>query len=319
MRAFLFVMAVGLATPAVAGDIPLGLPIACEIGKTCWVQQYPDDDPSSGIRDHACGGQSYDGHDGTDIRVLDTSVKADVVAAAPGTVTAFRDGVPDRLVKDDEDRKAVADRECGNGVVISHADGWETQYCHMREGSLAVTKGQRVEVGDRLGAVGYSGLAAFPHVHLSVRKAGKKIDPFLPGDPQACGTSGPWLWNAEAAKSLAYVPGSIIATGFAAGPVGQNELETGALLQAGTPMASWPALVAYAWMINLEAGDEIVVQIDGPGDFRAGNRDVLTRRKAQYLLFAGKKRPIAGAYAAKAQIFRNEKLYLERTWSTNIR
>jgi D-3-phosphoglycerate dehydrogenase len=51
-------------------------------------------------------------------------------------------------------RGEIAGRECGNGVVIAHEDGWETQYCHMRRGSVAVQPGERVARGQTLGLVG---------------------------------------------------------------------------------------------------------------------------------------------------------------------
>ena len=80
-----------------------GLPIACTPKQDCWLQNYPDRDRGPDISDFACGRQSYDGHDGTDIRLLDTQSKADVIAAAAGTVKAVRDGEPDRLVKSSAD------------------------------------------------------------------------------------------------------------------------------------------------------------------------------------------------------------------------
>ena len=77
-------------------------------------------------------------------------------------------------------------RDCGNGVVIDHDDGWQTQYCHLRRGSVGVTRGQAVARGDRLGVVGMSGRTQFPHLHLSVRRDGAVIDPFAPSDPPRC-------------------------------------------------------------------------------------------------------------------------------------
>ncbi len=62
------------------------------------------------------------------------------------------------------------DRECGNGVVIAHAGGWETQYCHMAQGGLAVKPDQPVTTGQTL-AVGLSGLTEYPHLHFTVSPA----------------------------------------------------------------------------------------------------------------------------------------------------
>lgn len=113
-----------LAGGALALGAPpeLGIPIECEIGKTCFIQNYVDRDSSDGTKDYACGTETYDGHRGTDIRLVDTAAARDgvaVVAAAPGVVAATRDGVADRLIKTPEDRQAIAGKECGNGVVVA--------------------------------------------------------------------------------------------------------------------------------------------------------------------------------------------------------
>lgn len=321
MRAFLFVAAVLVAVPARADDFRLDLPVACTPGTDCWVQQYPDHDPTKGVRDYACGAQTYDGHDGTDIRIRDTSEEAAVIAAAPGTVKAVRDGEPDRLMRSEADRARVGNRECGNGVLIVHQGGWETQYCHMREGTVAVKPGDTVAAGAPLGKVGYSGMAAFPHVHLTVRRDGKAIDPFRTTSDDSCGADGETLWTGSAASALAYQRGVILRHGFAAAPVELPDLEAGLPAETGLD-GTWPALVAYLWAINLEAGDEIVVRLDGPGDLDAENRVVLDRAKAQYLLFAGRKRPPGGwppgEYRAEIRIGKGGEARLVERWQATL-
>ena len=39
------------------------LPLDCEIGQICIVQNYVDLDPGPGVRDPMCGPLTYDGHD----------------------------------------------------------------------------------------------------------------------------------------------------------------------------------------------------------------------------------------------------------------
>jgi murein DD-endopeptidase MepM/ murein hydrolase activator NlpD len=63
--------------------------------------------------------------------------------------------------------------------VIVHDQGWETQYCHLKHGSISVKVGDTVQVGDVLGKIGLSGRTQFPHVHVSVRHNGTRIDPRL--------------------------------------------------------------------------------------------------------------------------------------------
>jgi hypothetical protein len=41
-----------------AEPISLALPIACELGVTCFVQNYVDHDSSPMARDYACGGRT---------------------------------------------------------------------------------------------------------------------------------------------------------------------------------------------------------------------------------------------------------------------
>lgn len=318
------VAAVGAATGAAqAQDIQLGLPIDCQLGKTCWVQQYVDHDPGRGVRDYACGAQTYDGHDGTDIRIQDTAERGiDVLAAAPGTVKAARGDMPDLLIRSNEDRSLVRNRECGNGVVVDHAGGWQTQYCHMRVGSLKVEPGEEVERGTHLGEVGYSGAAQFPHVHLTVRKDGKPIDPFSPDDATSgCGSHAQSLWAPDASAALAYRNGEVIGLGFAPEPVKVEALEEGALV-GKTPTKDWPALVAYGWAINLEKGDAIKVTLDGPAGSLAENSATLDRNKAQYMLFAGRTRPQEGwpkgAYAARIAIVRNGAPALSREFRARL-
>ncbi len=303
---------------AQAGSIELGLPIACEIGRNCWVQNYVDHDPSPAVKDYACGGQTYDGHDGTDIRVLNTAASADVIASAAGIVKGMRDGVADNLMRTEADRAAVGNRECGNGVVIDHEGGWQTQYCHMRQGSVAVKTGDRVQAGTKLGEVGYSGMAAFPHVHLTIRNNGQALDPFGGG---TCGAVGDPIWSAKALASLNYEKGEVIQSGFSPAPVELAGLETGEV-RTQNPDGGWPAMVAYAWAISLMNGDTVTVTLRGPGGIEAANTVTLDRNKAVYLLFAGKKRPAGGwpkgEYAGSLTVSNEGELRLSQEWRATL-
>src|SRR3546814_12280892 len=61
----------------------------------------------------------------------------------------------------------VRDQGLGNAVVLDHGNGWRSYYGHMRRGSIAVKKGDRVQTGQALGLVGMSGLTEFPHLAFS--------------------------------------------------------------------------------------------------------------------------------------------------------
>ena len=301
------------ADVALASEAPaLAIPIECAVGQDCFIQQYVDIDPGSGARDYTCGSATYDGHKGTDFRVrtmADVARGVAVLASADGTVKGVRDGVPDRLVLNAADRAAVQGRECGNGVVVDHGGGWETQYCHMKRGSVSVTRGETVKSGQRIGLVGASGHAQFPHVHMSVRYRGKVVDPFASDQSGgACAIQNAnSLWRATVRDTLGYGSAQPLMVGFASGPVRAEGLVRSL---PPSPQADATAIVAYGWVINLRKGDRVRVVLDGPTGALADNTiAAVDRAKAQYVAFAGKKRPAKGwpkgIYTALLEVIRN--------------
>jgi len=298
MRIALLASLATLLTAASSAAPPvLGLPIACKPGSTCFVQQYFDHDPGPGAKDYRCGGRVYDGHDGVDIRLPSMAAQrrgVAVLAAAAGVVEGMRDGMDDVAI-DDGDRAAIAGRECGNGAVIRHDGGWRTQYCHLAKGSVVVRKGQTVAAGQKLGLVGLSGDTQFPHVHLSVREGDARIDPFAPTlAPGACMAESPGkgLWSPNAAAALAYRSTEIINFGFADSPVAMTALDDETLRM---PDAASPAIVFYGRAIGLQGGDTVRVTVTGPdGAVLVRSDTPIERAKAQWLSFAGDRRPSGG-------------------------
>ncbi len=65
----------------------------------------------------------------------------------------------------------------GNVVEIRHSTQRSTLYAHLSK--IFVARGQKVEQGDRIGAVGSTGWATGPHLHFEVKIAGVQTDPLL--------------------------------------------------------------------------------------------------------------------------------------------
>jgi murein DD-endopeptidase MepM/ murein hydrolase activator NlpD len=63
----------------------------------------------------------------------------------------------------------------GNAVVLDHGGGVFTGYWHLSE--LNVQPGDRVALGQRLGAVGSTGLSTGAHLHWEMRVGGLPVDP----------------------------------------------------------------------------------------------------------------------------------------------
>jgi len=295
-----------------AAESGFSLPIRCQPGIDCWLVNTVDRDPGKGVRDYQCGSATYDGHKGTDIAIRDIATMArgvEVLAAAPGQVLSTRDGMADIDFRKIGGHEAVKGRECGNGVVLNHGDGWTTQYCHLRRDSVAVSKGQRVGRGQRLGFVGHSGLAQFPHVHITVRRGKQVVDPFVGlGKAPACGPGPRPLWSVEAARALTYPPLAVYGVGFAAQAPKADAIRRG-FYRDEVLSKSAKALILWAEIFRTRAGDEVVMTITGPsGEAVLDLRKTLEKGHARRLLFAGRKRkPLfwsAGDYKGEITIVR---------------
>ncbi len=86
------------------------------------------------------------------------SVMTPIEATAPGVVsfTGIRSGY-------------------GETIEIDHGGGFKTRYAHLA--GVAVTVGQRVAVGQRIGAMGSTGRSTGPHLHYEVWVDGRPQNP----------------------------------------------------------------------------------------------------------------------------------------------
>jgi hypothetical protein len=286
-----------VATSATAGEPPvLEFPLDCS-GTTCLVQTYVDADPGPGEHDYRCGPLTDDGDSGTDIRVpdfptLDRGIP--VLAAAAGVVRAARDGMADVSVRT-VGPAAIRGREAGNGVVIDHGDGWETQYGHLRRGSVRAQPGETVTTGQPLGLMGLSGNTEFPHLNFVVRYQGKVIDPFIGlAAFRRCGDARAPLWSPAALAALPYVETAPLIAGFATGRPEPDRARHGDYGEERLP-ADAPALVLWAETMGVQPGDVERFRIEGP-DGRILH-DEARPIDAGYLVwfaFSGRKRPPQG-------------------------
>jgi hypothetical protein len=276
------------ASPLAARDILLSPPLACDLGKDCYIQQYVDRDPSPQATDFHCSNLTYDGHQGTDfaLRTLDQMRRGvDVLAAAPGTVRATRDGMADRIY-DNDAAESVAGRDCGNGVFIDHGGGWTTQYCHLKNGSVAVSKGDQVTKTTTLGQVGLSGRTQFPHVHLTVRKEGEVVDPFDPDGVLSCDApSTDTLWRSD----LPYRPGGVLSVGFADAIPDFATIKDGTAAQPSLPPSA-AAIVVFGHAFGTQKGDRLHLVIESPEGEFINEIITLDRGQAQVFRAVGKKR-----------------------------
>lgn len=78
-------------------------------------------------------------------------------------------------------------RGFGNMIMIESRDGWATLYAHLDK--FYVEQGQRVRIGEMVGAMGRTGRATGVHLHFEIRRNRHPVDPlkYLPGGVKVAG------------------------------------------------------------------------------------------------------------------------------------
>lgn len=310
-----------------ASALELGSPVQCTLGKDCFVQQFVDMQPGSERADPFCGTATYDGHDGTDFRILsmqDVKRGVPILAMADGVVMNTREGMEDKLVTNKQEADAIRDRGCGNAVIIDHGDGFRGRYCHMRQGSVAVRSGDKVTRGQTIGMVGSSGLAEFPHVEVAILKDRKPYDPMTglgldAGCPTDQAKATPFFTK-DVVTAIGNGGSQLLSVGIAGDVVKHNALT----LDGPPPTAtsSSPNSVGWGWFINLHQGDRVQVKLVGPAGTVLADQtsEPMDRPKAAYSAFSGKRgSPPPGDYEVYVALIRDGAPVVERTEKVTVK
>ncbi|MEZ0225647.1 MAG: M23 family metallopeptidase [Alphaproteobacteria bacterium] len=310
MRILLVVASLCLlcSSSAWSAEPVLGWPADCSLGKDCWIAQYVDHDPTPSSQDFTCGHLTYDKHTGIDIALKDrAAISGDVhvLAAADGKVGRIRDSMEDHDgTAEDISAVKAAKKECGNLVSLVHADGWITEYCHMKKGSVAVRDGQSVKKGEVLGYVGQSGMAAFAHVHFSLRHRNTDVDPFAGPAFSGCGGKTVPMWE----KEVSYEPVVLYAAGFSGTEPDFDKIVRDASSVPSLPVSA-DKLIFWFMFYGAEPGDKIHLSIlDPSGAVYAEGENLQKKRQARVFRLIGKRTVTAplkpGTYKGIATVTR---------------
>jgi len=332
-KSCLLITAIGIASLSVgarsADKFELQLPVDCDMKKVCSIHKFMDHDPGPERRDYACGRLSLDGDTGADFRVANLAIMKKgipVIAAADGVVRARRDGMDDISVRN-IDRATIKGRDAGNAVVLSHEEGWETQYSHLKKGTVRVKPGDEVKAGDILGEIGLSGNTEFPHVEFSVRHQGNPVDPFVGlrednAEPYQCNMLRKPLWSQTALQAIPYRATGILNAGFISEGANIEKARAGEYDQTEITTDS-PALVLWADVFGSQAGDiqEILITLPDGHTF-INHKRKLKKNNIAWFAYAGKKRPgegwQKGTYQGTYRLLRRDKIVAQFTKSFEI-
>ncbi len=108
-------------------------------------------------------------------RVAPADIKSGRVTSHTGIDMAVPQGTPIRSSMAGKIVYAGYSTIYGNYVIIDHGNGYQTLYAHMYK--ILVSINQSVSQGTQIGLVGSTGYSTGPHLHFSVYKNGKLIDP----------------------------------------------------------------------------------------------------------------------------------------------
>ncbi|WP_343562778.1 M23 family metallopeptidase [Kiloniella sp. b19] len=248
------------------------VPVDCDFDTTCFVQHYFDHGPGSRTQDHFCSGLTYNNHRGIDIRTTTLEQMeqgVNVIAAAEGEVIIVRDGVTDRALNQREVNEFLTNSGLvlkSNQVVIRHSRNWYSLYGHLKKGTVAVKKGQRVRRGQPLGEIGLSGSTSFPHLHFGVMFNNRVIDPFTAREDDA-GCQQPArqsLWTEAAEAILTKRKVGILNAGFSDRVEGIDDLKTKPLLSRSQTLTSTQQITFWSGHWGTQKGDHITLEIHQP-------------------------------------------------------
>ena len=116
-------------------------------------------------------------------------------------------GTPVRSVADAVVEFAGWQRGYGNVVILQHKGDRKTLYAHLSR--IDVRKGQRVEQGQTIGAVGATGTATGPHLHFEYIVGGRHRDPLTIARDNPGGEPLEARWRAAFAQRAATMQGKL--------------------------------------------------------------------------------------------------------------
>lgn len=245
-------------------DLRLQFPVNCTLGEDCFILFYPDAYNTSRQADHKCGLRTFDQNQATVITSHSIQQMLNgiaVLAAADGKVTKVR---KDSELSDDDNQYIKNSSEnCGNQVVISHGQGWETHYCFLKPDSILVSEKQLIQQGEQIaemGSVGYT--QSLPNLYFYVYHNNKTVDPFVgPMSYYACNTVQKPLWD----TMIPYQSINVIGAGVDDRPINRDYITEFGGMHKNRINSTSKNFGFWIFVAGLLDGDEEIFEVYEPG------------------------------------------------------
>lgn len=236
------------AVPVNVKAMEFQFPVACRLMVNCWITNHVDlDDRVGRVSDYMCGEKATDNNKSTHISL--------------GSVNAVAQNIPVLAAADGEIvESGYIGGFCGTRVLIKHAEGWETSYCHLNPETLQVRAGQQVIQGQIIGSIGMSGQAEWPRLSFATIRNGMVFDPFSGRTAiEGCSATTQSLW--QNGMNPPYEPAAVTNAGFTVGYTATADILNGTAEAATAMRSDTLQLSLWALMMNLRVGDIVHMSV----------------------------------------------------------
>ncbi len=287
-----------LIAEVTAGE--LLFPLDCQLGTNCWLSSLPRHYFKDRQLDFRCGPLTKNNNLGTEFIIKDMQQMmegVDVIAPISGQVTAKQDGHEDTL--------SLGSDSCGNMITIANEHLIVT-FCHLKNTSVRLSKGDKVNAGEVVGQVGSSGYVDHPKLFMKLEMIAdddgkvRDLDPFY-GRQLDCGLPPESLWDKGDFMDFNARAGIVFNYGFAFDNI------TAHIITNGEHKKNIPAnpgtFIAFVEMLSVNKGDIVNISItDSSGSVIASRKHEFGKFQTRYLLYVEKnlrQQKIRGSFELK--------------------
>ncbi len=260
-------------------------PLDCQLGTNCWLSSLPRHYFKDKQLDFRCGPLTKDSNLGTEFIIKDMQQMmegVDVIAPISGKVIEKKDGHEDTL--------SLGSDTCGNMLAIANEQLIVT-FCHLKNTSVRLGKGEEVSAGEVVGQVGSSGYVDHPKLFMKLEVIDgdgkvRDLDPFY-GKQFDCGLPPESLWDKGDFMDFNARTGVVFNYGFAFDNI------TARIIANGEHKKNIPAnpkiFIGFVEMLSVNKGDIVNISItDSSGNVIASRKHEFGKFQARYLLYVEK-------------------------------